>query len=275
MANPTTLTEFLQNLPIPWLCGNPEGQANAGAIGQVLDDQVDQLRQAVKAHMPTLAPADALPHIASERGLIQGPGESNSAFALRLQDAWDEWVWAGTWLGVLAQLQLSLGYASGNFIIVQQSGLAYSLTGTVSSTDPSTWPTNLVTTTLGTNQNLSGSPPWWRFDYAPYGAPQPYPLNTEQQNTAMGSRYALIFYGTLPASWTNIVSPPTPSTAPSLSEVNTIRKILRAWSPARMTCMGIFVVTAGMSIGWPVRLINSGFNAGADIGPSTVVPYSV
>src|SRR5437016_3183615 len=119
MADAANLTAFLQQLPIPWLVGNTNGKNWAAATGSVLDDQVSQIKQAIKARMTLLAPADALPHIAHERGLIQGPTESNTAFALRLQDAWRAWSYAGTPLGILLQLYYSLGYT--DVTIVQQN----------------------------------------------------------------------------------------------------------------------------------------------------------
>lgn len=251
-------TDWLKSLPIPWLTGNSAGQANAEVLGNLVDTQTDYTKQAVKAHMPDYAPADALPHIASERGLIQGPSESNASFATRLKFSWEQWQFAGSPLGILIQLYYQ-GYT--NMVLVQQNGLAFTLTGTLPAfTTPGSWdPTpNLVITNTGTNPNISGTPSWWTFDL----------------NNPFCSRYALIFPQSLPASWTNVISPPTPTTAPTLSQINTIRSILKTWSAGKATCVGIYAVTQNKCIGYPVRLINSGTYAGSTIGPSSVVVFT-
>lgn len=256
MANITITTNFhdaLQELPIPWLFGGPVGQAEAGALGDVLDGQVDQLRQATKARMPTIGPVDALPHIANDRQLVQGPSESAQAFALRLQCADQQWQYAGSALSILFSLyyQGLAPYA----LLVQQNGLAFQLTGSLPTFiagqpwDPTG---NLTITNLSTNPLLEATPqPWWTFDLRDYFC----------------SRFALLF-PTLPPSWTNVVSPATPSTSPTLSQVNVIRSILRSWAKGSATCVGIYVVTVGRTLGWPVSTLGT---AGSPGSPSSNV----
>ena len=113
--NPTTITEWLQNLAIPWLVAGANGKADVTSYGTVMDGQVALTKLAVKARMPDLAPSDALVHIGNERGLIQGgsiagTSESNTAFATRLKQAWDlAWPYAGTPLAILLQLYYAFG----------------------------------------------------------------------------------------------------------------------------------------------------------------------
>lgn len=251
MAAGTDFKEFLQGLPLPWLVGGPVGQAEAGAIGDVLDDQTDQLDQARKASMPGKGPLDALPHIAADRQLIRGPSETDDQFRLRLKFAWEQWAWAGSALGVLCQLYYQ-GYGP-YAVLVTQNGLAHSLTGTLPAFVPGQpWdPTaNLVITNLGTNPTLPSSPSWWSFDL---------------QNSFC-SRYALVFYN-LPPSWTSIVSPPTTSSAPSLSDINTLRSILKTWAAGKATCVSIIARTSGKILGWPTtQTLGTG-----TLGGSTVV----
>lgn len=143
------------------------GSALLSSLGSVKDTFVDELRQAVKAKMPTLAPVDALPHIANERGLPQGAGESNSAWAVRLEAAWAAWSFAGSGYSILTALTIA-GYP--NAVIVQQNGTYLSLTSGVLN--------------IGT---LSGTPPAWTFNIT----------------NNIWSRFAVILPGPTPTSWIN------------------------------------------------------------------------
>lgn len=78
-------------------------------LGLLKDDTANRARRAVLARMPKLAPADALASIASERGLVRAPGETQANFAQRLANAWDRWTWSGTAHGLLLALKDS-GY---------------------------------------------------------------------------------------------------------------------------------------------------------------------
>lgn len=240
---PASITEWLQNLPISWLVSD---SAEVTSYGTVLDGQASLVKQAIKARMPTQAPSDALAHIGNERGLIQqgtiaGAAESNTAFGLRLRKVWDnDWPAAGTPASILMELYRALGYT--NAYIVQQNGVLYSLT-TPSAADPRDGVT--VTATMTTPVAISPGPgatktipinsPWWTFD----------------TNTDFCSRFAVLFPGSLPASWTSILNPPTGVSAPSLSEVNAIRSIIAQFKNAEATCMGIYVLKTGKMIGYP------------------------
>lgn len=164
MAAPTTITEWFQRLPIVWLTQNTNGAADAAAQGQVYDEQVDLIKQAVEARMPDFTPADGLPYVGNNCGLIQGYAESDDTFRARCKAAWDQWALAGTWAEVLFQLFFTCGLPSVNTYIVQQNGLAYSLTeDPTATTDPTTI---LQIDELGLNPNITppDSVPWWTFD---------------------------------------------------------------------------------------------------------------
>lgn len=78
---------------------------------------------------------------------------------------------------------------------------------------------------------------WWTFDLA-------------DDHT---SRYALLVPSSrIPLEWTDIVYPPTDSTAPSISDINTIQAICNKWGPANAECVGLFVVTTGNCWGWQI-----------------------
>lgn len=248
MSGPGNIKEWLQGLPIPWLVGGPNGHADVGSYGTVLDSKVALTKLAFKAGMPEKTPADGLDNIGHDRGLIQGgsiagPAESNTAFGTRLRGAWDVRPYDGAPLAILLQLYYTLGYTSVAY--AQQNGVVYTLT-----TPPTDPPLTdyLVATDAGAltspaapsadrpeQKIIPTGTPWWRFD----------------DKTDFCSRFAIIFGTPLPASWVSIVNPPTTSSTPSLSEVNTIRDIIRRFKNAETTCMGIYVQLTGKLWGYP------------------------
>lgn len=126
MADPApTYAAWFQSLPIPWLVGGPVGSKDAAAQSALLDGQVARLKLAQKAHFPSYAPSDALPHIGGDRQLEQGPTETNANFVIRLKTAWDDWSRAGQPAELLAQLYWG-GFPGA--VLVQQNGLFYQLT---------------------------------------------------------------------------------------------------------------------------------------------------
>jgi len=179
------ITEWLQQLPIPWLVGGTHGNADVTSYGTVLDSQVAQLKEATKARMPFQAPSDALAHIGGDRGLIQGPTESNANFETRLNLAWNAWEDAGTAGELLLQLYY---YGFRGAVLVTQNGLGYYLD------ESSTIPPNAnqinyvisfelsaapvaITCSTNTTRSIPANTPWWFFD----------------ANTDFTSRFAIIF----------------------------------------------------------------------------------
>jgi hypothetical protein len=181
---PANFTEWLQNLPIPWLTAGAVGSKWATATGTVVDTYVGYMKQGIKARMPDFAPTDALPHIGADRKLIQGPNESNASFVARLVDAWGEWSRAGQARGVLEQLAY---YTQSNAAIwVQQNGNAYTLSSMpTAGTDPTSLVVQTNLSTLPETLSSSASPyrtipagtPWWFFD----------------SNTDLCNRFAIIY----------------------------------------------------------------------------------
>jgi hypothetical protein len=104
---------------VPTTHQRPTGQAFQGALGDVEDALIDRAKQAVKARFPLLAPPDALTALGVERQLPQGPGESTTAYAARLQGAWLLWPWAGTPYGLLRAFA-DAGYP--NVVLAQPRG---------------------------------------------------------------------------------------------------------------------------------------------------------
>ncbi len=119
-----------------------------------------------------------------------------------------------------------------------------------------TVPNGLVYKNLGAS-NTSGStePPWpltvgatvsdGTITWTCIGSQDVQPIG-QSQGTAQPftSGYLLIFAAPLPSSWTDIVNPPTPSSAPSSFEILTVERLLSNFGAAHATCMGILIETS-------------------------------
>jgi hypothetical protein len=204
---------YQQAIAPPWLQG-PVGARWLAAFGGQKDVHVQRTREAVFARLPTLAPVDAVPYIGDERSIVQGAAESLAAYRQRLVEAWPAWQLAGTAWGILAQLSAQ-GYSC---YIVCANGYVYGPGATLET------PPTLV---------KSGAP--WRWS----GFPGPF-----------WSVFGLVF-DPLPASWTNIVKPPTSSSAPTANEIELICGIVNTWKPAFATFAGILAVQSYPLWGWP------------------------
>ena len=233
-----------------WLRDTDAGQAWLEEHGQALDDLVAEVKSAVKARMPTEAPADALPWIGQERQILRAPFDANESYAKRLEGAWDTWPFAGSAVGILLALYAQ-GYGSGAEeppIIVQQNGLAHQLalrnqfvpTGTTA-IDFGHETLVLFETPLGPNPAIGGNMPlaagvteWWSFSAT----------DLDGNNDQWNNRFGLIFPEPM-ASWTDIQDPPTPTSAPSLDEVNTIRQLVHQWRAGESLFMWITVIGTG------------------------------
>lgn len=83
----------------PWLLGE-WGDKFLTVLGESRDAKTSLAREACKARMSELAPADALVRIGADRVVLQAPGESDIAFRARLLTAFDIWHAAGTEQGI-------------------------------------------------------------------------------------------------------------------------------------------------------------------------------
>lgn len=122
----------------PWL-QRARGALFQGALGKDLDTVLDRIRQAAIAALPdstnsagvlTFTPPDALKYIGADRVLPRISGETDVAYASRLQDAWATWDLAGGYLGMLRAL-IRAGFPAGSTgtNVVQQIGRYGYLTG--------------------------------------------------------------------------------------------------------------------------------------------------
>lgn len=156
---------------IPWLAGGPNGQAEAGAWPRLIDDILrDRVTQARYQCFAGLCASDALPHLGGDRRLIRGSNELEANFRARLQNPWDQWARAGTWLGMLCQLYW---FGITNAVIVQQNGLQATLTGApVIGVDPTPLYSvtdtavlsSTLTSTVDNTRSIPAGTPWFYFD---------------------------------------------------------------------------------------------------------------
>ena len=151
--NASPFSSWHSTLPIPWLVAGPNGQAESLAWPAYLDALLGQLLAARYASFPGRAPVDALAHIGGDRGIEQGPTETNASFVIRLKDAWAAWSRAGTAVELLAELYYG-GFPGA--VIAQQNGLLYNLTGAPT---PGVDPTPLL--------NIALAAPNWSMSVQP------------------------------------------------------------------------------------------------------------
>jgi hypothetical protein len=102
-------TQFQQrdsilSLAPPWL-QHDTGERFLYTIGLGMDVLLEKANQGQRARMPLVADPSALPYLAADRVLSQGPTESDVAFAVRLSQAFEAWSIAGNRRSILAQVQ--------------------------------------------------------------------------------------------------------------------------------------------------------------------------
>jgi hypothetical protein len=85
----------------PTYLNGPVFQAYRFAMAVMYDDAIDLTAMALRAAIPALAPADALPWIAQDRQIFQGPSETVAGYTSRLIQWLDLWRLAGNSTSVL------------------------------------------------------------------------------------------------------------------------------------------------------------------------------
>lgn len=231
MSTPKDWVTWYRTLPIPWLVGGDNGQAEGGTWPSVLDGQVTLLKEATKARFPDYAPSDALPHIGGDRVLLQGPTEADDDFGLRIKAAWDDWSRAGNWPELLSMIYWGEFSGFDQVVAVQQNGLAMSLSAApTAGEDPTALLTidelGLLGTPLtpcpGYTKVIPAGNPWWTFD----------------SKTDFCSRFALLI----------LDNPDLNAEA-----ISRLGSIIRTWRRGSQTCVGVYVLITGYFWDWPVR----------------------
>lgn len=186
----------------PWLL-DPAGAAFLQALGAGLDDNVQRMREAVKASFPALGPADALPVTGDEVGMPRGTIEPEATYRSRLAAAWDLWPRAGTALGILLAARAA-GYPS--LLLQTQIGKQYQLASTLTGDSAH----DLVISTMAGPVHLGGSPEGWQDFKALITKPWP--------------------------SWWS------GAPADGSADQKAFAALVKAWKSAQSRCVGIVVV---------------------------------
>lgn len=205
----TTFVDWYKSAPVPWLVAGPNGVKEGNTWPAVLDQLSVLLDTARKQAYPDYAASDALPYLGGDRKLVQGPGEADASFRIRLKGVWDDWARAGTWLELLVQLYWG-GYTGA--VIVQQNGLASTLSGApTAGLDPTalyvettcaslsvalTSNVNPPTTTA-TGRAIPASNAWWQFA-------ESRSANPNVSDTDYCNRFAVLFPGPLPSQFMTV-----------------------------------------------------------------------
>lgn len=111
MATPnvTQQRDVIVTLAPPWLQGDVGGRYLYN-LGLASDGILEKGTQAILARFPGKGDPSQLPILGNDRVMTQGPGETNAAFASRLQRAFDTWQHAGE---ARAVLELVASYTAG------------------------------------------------------------------------------------------------------------------------------------------------------------------
>lgn len=223
--------EWLPRIVPTWLQGEWGGKL-LEAIGEELDECIDELLQARKVFMPgevaiTDAADEALAEIGRERQLERGPAETAIAYGERLRLAWDVLPRMGSHPALLEQLQIA-GFDRANLYVIQRSGR------------------RTTRTSLGDMTIVDG--PVWTFSPKP---PEAY------------AEFGLLFTAPQPAlTW----DPLTGSLSEDAAKLN---RIAWRWRPGKADFMGTAIINSGAAWGWPTTRTWGSFNWG---GSSTFIP---
>lgn len=150
MTRPLFGSRILESVP-PWL-RRTHGARVLGAIGDVVDAQVQRAFEVVMLRFPRGIETTALPYIGRDRRIRRGPAEPASSYARRMLTWWDDHRQRGGPHALLRQLHAYLlDYAPGQIDLVYQSGtrfIADETTGEITRSDI-TW---------GGDGDLAGTP---------------------------------------------------------------------------------------------------------------------
>jgi hypothetical protein len=221
-----TFEAYLPKMLPGWL-RRTRGRKYMRAVGRRMDGVVQSLRDAGVIKFPALAPVDALPFIAYERGLPRGAGETELAHRTRLANAWELWEGdntpvtgegggGGSPLGMLRELKtagIPTGTTGNGVVLVQQNGRYAQL----DSGD------NLVLGDLMDCQN--------RHDLT--GVINPRPGWTFEPRNNFYAEFGLVF------------------PEPAVIDAAVLNAVVEKWRPQHMLYIGAWIIETGVLLGWP------------------------
>lgn len=267
--------KYLQSLATTEL-QQPVGSAILMALGSIFDALSDRVRLSIKAKFPGsgFSAPDALSAIGTERGILENPGESDSSYTSRLQNAFNIWQFAGTAEGVLRALY-DAGYP--NVGILQQNGNYYTInvdgnnnTSLIITTAPRTTINNLsplmnpvlwVAGTAYAQDSVIVPNPRNGFYYVTnnggtVGTVQPtWPtvqgqgvfdngVHFQCKGQDFWNRFIVVFFTPFPTSWAG-----TPPVNGSSDQIR-VSALISQWKSAHSICSFI-VATSGYLWDWP------------------------
>lgn len=102
------MTDFddYQQQDRPSWAAAPRALAWALVLGTMKQAVVQAAKEAVKLRFAKLAPPDALPDIARDRGLDVGFAETQASLRYRIANAWEQWGYSGTPYGLFRAFEL-------------------------------------------------------------------------------------------------------------------------------------------------------------------------
>lgn len=227
----TTLSHMAWRIAPPWLV-NLVGKSYLSLFGQTLDSQLpgaftmtgllDKAKQAIYARMPKRCQPDALPLLAADRGLVQGPSESAASFGERLSLAFDAWDHAGAARAVMEQI---IAYFQGQ--AVQPAG---------------DWP---VAAVVGTdNSSLPRTSRWWWYRTGDNTQQAPGTYKASPGNWNWGGPFAQ-WWRTWLIMYFAIVPSSTGGTAASVSATSGNFATLTGLAGVSASSVGSFVTISG------------------------------
>lgn len=101
---PTQTRDQFKLMSPPWLSVG-YGEKFGYVMGLMSDFLLEKSFQAMTIRVPGAGDSSQIPWLANDRVLVQGPGETDAAFVLRLQQAIPTWHEAGSRPSILGQLQ--------------------------------------------------------------------------------------------------------------------------------------------------------------------------
>lgn len=215
----------IKDLSAPWL-RDGTGERLMWTFGTMVDARMEKVLQGTNAGMPTRAQPDALTQLGVDVLISQGPNESTTAYARRVQRAFETWQLAGSPFALLGQLAAFLAPSPPPLRIVTDSGHWYTLeAGVFSVLPPDARPPATASNWIWDANTGTYWPRFWVIIDCTGG---PY---TQTQVYGDGSTYG---DGHLWGA-TDIVA----------GDIIGIQQLIALWKPAHATCTNIILDFTG------------------------------
>ena len=228
---------MLPALAPPWL-RDGVGQKVLYTFGAGADVLMNKLTEAVKMRIPTYGDASALPYLANDRLLIQGPNESSDAFAQRLKAAYDSWRIAGNARSVAEQIRGYLSPFTPTIRTVDRSG------------NWNTWTPDMDPAKVPPSVSHTGPFRWDSINGGMYSV-----ITNIDRQTARWFDYWVVVYSQAPQNWATqdgLWSDPGTWGDGGAWDVKNLatgffdglRALVNQWQAQGLWCRGIIVVFA-------------------------------